>query len=139
MKNLFYIFTRLIEKFRLMIIQTLKSVIESQLQYFYFEITFLTIDNQNRYLLPLIGHLVDINEAIELQQSLIEAIRERDFNIVSVKEPVLLQTHELERKKQTISSTQAIHGSETIKVILTRLELVGQTYKLLDDTSWNSR
>lgn len=77
---------------------------------------------------PLIAHVADMDEAIELQQNLIESIRE-NFSIISIKEPTLLLSNQLQRRKDIINSTQTIQGSETIKVILQKIELIDGTFK----------
>lgn len=130
MKVLFNIFDIIREKLRLMCIKTLKTVLESQLRDFYFEFRFTTDDKKNIYSLPLFGKLASMDEAIDLQNNLIEAIQNKNFKIVSAKEPIRLSQEQIDRQKQTIKATQEIHGSETIKIILKTKVQEGDTIKL---------
>ncbi|WP_417367101.1 hypothetical protein [Flavobacterium beibuense] len=118
-----------------MTIRTLKSALEAQLIDFYLEIKFTTSDKKNIYSLPLIAKLVNLDEAIDLQNNLIESIQNKGFKILSVYKPIRLYSQEqIDRRKQTIETTQKMQGSKPIKIILKSKEIEGKTKKLSHTT-----
>lgn len=109
------------EKIRLMIIRTLKNVSDSLLKYYYIEFRFFTMDNQNSYKLPMITHVVDLNEAIHLQQNIYDALRDRKFNVTDTKSPQ--EIFDLNKTIEEINVSQQINGYVTIRIILDTIDI----------------
>ena len=110
-----------------MIIKTFKKIEKKFLKYYYIEIRFSTMDNQNNYKLPIIGHLVDFDEAILLQQNIVKGLIDKNFNITSIPNNPK-EIDNLEKTKSDILISQNINGFNTIKIILEKLKLQNGIY-----------
>ena len=117
----------LTNKIRIMIFETLKKTEGFILSYFYIEIRFSTIDGLNNYKLPLIGHMIDFNDALLFQQTLISGLMENKFVITSIpNQPQKIKN--LEKTKSEIIASQEINDHNTIKFILEKIKLENGQY-----------
>ena len=118
---------------RKMILKTLKKVENKFLKYFYIEIRFSTMDNLNNYRLPIIGHLVNYDEAILVQRTIINGLIDNNFNITSIPNQPN-EILDLEKTKNEIINSQQINGFNTIKLILERKKLENGIYSRYVDS-----
>ena len=115
------------DKIRKMVIKTFKEIQEKFLKYYFIEIRFSTMDNLNNYKLPIIAHLVDYNEAVTLQQNIIQGLIDKKFNITSIPNQPK-EIINLEKTKNEIISSQEINGFNTIKIILEKIKMENGLY-----------
>ncbi len=106
-----------------MCLKTLKTIEERFLQYYFIEIFFLNPQTKNHYKLPLLVHVTAKDEALLIQQNIIKAIIKENLTIEAVKSVRRIYPHNLERKKEEISTSQIINGYETINLLFERPDL----------------
>ena len=121
MEIIFNIFTRLIEKLKLMFIKTKKSTREDLQQSFYIEILFYTRDLFYQFKVPIIAQLKDENEALSFRHNIVKEIVEQDLIIGDLVLRKLKNNQEIESKKRFIEGSFGDSGYITVEVALSEI------------------
>ena len=127
-------FKKTSNKLRLMFIKTLKKVLENQLQTYYLEFNFMTLDHLNYYKLPIICYLVDEDESINLYNNIYEQLKISFHLDGGCKRQKIMSKKHLKRTEEIIRNTQGIQGYKTLKLELERMKIINsKVYYEIED------